>query len=391
MFARLSLVLQQRPLLTAVIYTGIGVFPLFLVSTQILQIEKDLGFGVGQLGIATGTYFGASALTAHPAGGLVARAGATKGFRMGVVLTVAACLMVASTPTPWLIPVATALAGMGNGVIQVAANLAIFDGVAISRYGVAYGAKQAAVPMASVLSGIALPVIGLVFGWRWGFVLAAVLALVLVVSVPHFDTSQTEKRGEPAVGRMPPSLLFLAVAGLTGAVAGNGIALFIVPSAVEIGINEAAAGAVLAVSSVLVVAARIGIGWLVDIRRSSGHIPMLLLVSGGGLGALVLMTAAAPSLYLVAMPVALLGTWSWPGVFFFTLVQSFPEIPARASGLGLSGNLTGTLIGPVVVGALAAGGDYGAAWLFVALAAVVSAVAFGLSYRFAVLAARVMS
>jgi prepilin signal peptidase PulO-like enzyme (type II secretory pathway) len=136
---------------------------------------------------------------------------------------------------------------MGNGVIQVAANLAIFDGVAISRYGVAYGVKQAAVPMASVLSGIALPVIGLVFGWRWGFVLAAVLALVLVVSVPHFDTSQTEKRGEPSVGRMPPSLLFLAVAGLTGAVAGNGIALFIVPSAVEIGINEAAAGAVLAV------------------------------------------------------------------------------------------------------------------------------------------------
>lgn len=118
---------------------------------------------------------------------------------------------------------------------------------------------------------------------------------------------------------------------------------------------------------------------------------MLLLVSGGGLGALVLMTAAAPSLYLVAMPVALLGTWSWPGVFFFTLVQSFPEIPARASGLGLSGNLTGTLIGPVVVGALAASGDYGVAWLFVALAAVVSAVAFGLSYRFAVLAARVMS
>ena len=39
--------------------------------------------------------------------------------------------------------------------------------------------------------------------------------------------------------------------GISGAMAGNGLSLFIVPSAVDVGITEAAAGAVLAVSSIL--------------------------------------------------------------------------------------------------------------------------------------------
>jgi hypothetical protein len=81
------------------------------------------------------------------------------------------------------------------------------------------------------------------------------------------------------------------------------------------------------------------------------------------------------------MPLALLGAWGWPGVVFFTVVHSYPDLPARASGVVLSGNLTGTVIGPLVVGALAGQGNYPGAWMFVTVTSVVATAAFVASQR----------
>jgi MFS family permease len=373
--------LARRPLLAAVIYTGMCLLPLALISAQILQLERDIGFGVGRLGLATAAYFGAAALTANPAGRLVAGLGPGRTLRIGGFLVVIAFLIGGTATIWWLLPMAAAVGGVANGMIQVAANLAIFDGVSRRRQGVGFGAKQAAVPLAGVLAGISLPLIGLVFGWRWVFALAGLLALVLAVSAPELSGEQASTRAEGRIGRPPRSLLLLAVGGIAGAMAGNGLSLFVVPSAVDVGIGEAAAGAVLAACSLLVVAVRLGAGWLVDRNESIGFTEMAWLAGAGAVGAFVLFATSTPALYLVAMPLALLGAWGWPGVIFFTVVHSYPDLPARASGVVLSGNLTGTVIGPLVVGSLAGQGNYPGAWLFVTVTSVIAMVAFVASQR----------
>ena len=205
----LATTLARRPLLTAVVYTGTCLLPLALVSAQVLQLEEDIGFRVGQLGLATAAYFGAAALGANPAGRVVARLGPGRSLRIGALLTLAACVIAGTAVIWWVIPLATAIGGMGNGLTQVASNLAIFDGVARERQGVGFGAKQAAVPLASVLAGISLPVIGLVFGWRWAFVLAGVIAAHVgrIGSPPRHGKGRGQKRRahRPAaeVARLP--------------------------------------------------------------------------------------------------------------------------------------------------------------------------------------------
>lgn len=372
--------LARRPLLTAVLYTGTCLLPLFLVGAQVLQLE-EIGFGVGQLGLATAAYFGAAALGANPAGRVVARLGPGRSLRIGAFLTLTACLIAGTATIWWLVPLATAVGGMANGLTQVASNLAIFDGVAKGRQGFGFGAKQAAVPLASVLAGISLPAIGLVFGWRWVFALAAVVALTLAISAPHLDMTRAAERSEARIGRPPRSLVLLAIGGIAGAMAGNGLSLFVVPSAVDIGIDEAAAGVVLAVCSLLVVLIRLVAGWTVDRNESIGFTEMAWMTGAGAIGAFVLFASSTPGPYLVAMPIALLGAWGWPGVIFFTVVHSYPELPARASGVVLSGNLAGTVIGPLVVGSLAGRGNYPGAWLFVTVMCVVATVAFVVSHR----------
>ena len=373
--------LSRGPLVTAVAYTGMCLLPLSLISAQILQLERDLGFGVGRLGLATGAYFGAAALTANPAGRLVAGLGPGRSLRIGAYLVVIACVLAGTAAVWWLLPLAAAIAGVGNGMIQVAANLAIFDGVSRGRQGVSFGAKQASVPLAGVLAGISLPLIGLVFGWRWVFALAGLIALALAVSAPELSGERAATRSERRIGRPPRSLILLAIGGIAGAMAGNGLSLFVVPSAVDVGIEEAAAGAVLATCSLLVVAVRLGAGWLVDRNDSIGFTEMAWLAGAGAVGGFVLFATSTPALYLVAMPLALLGAWGWPGVIFFTVVHSYPDLPARASGVVLSGNLTGTVIGPLVVGALAGQGNYPGAWMFVTVTSVVATIAFVASQR----------
>ncbi len=372
--------LAGRPLLTAVVYTGVCLLPLALVSAQVLQLE-EIGFGVSRLGLAIAAYFGAAALTANPAGRLMGRVRPGRGLRIGGFLVVASCLIAGTATVWWLIPLATAAGGVANGMIQVASNLAIFDGVDRSRQGLGFGAKQASVPLATTLAGISLPVIGLVFGWRWVFALAGILALVLALSAPDLAGKTGVPRTEARMGRIPPSLYLLALGGFAGAMGGNGLSLFVVPSAVDIGIAEAAAGAVLAVCSLLVVFVRLGAGWTVDRNQSIGFAEMAWMTGVGAIGAFVLFATSTPPLYLLAMPIALLGAWGWPGVIFFTVVHSYPESPARASGLVLSSNLTGTVIGPLVVGSLAGRGNYPGAWLFVTVSCAVATVAFTVSHR----------
>ncbi len=372
--------LSRRPLLTAVVYTGSGILPLFLVSAQVLQLEADLGFDATSVGLAAAAFFGASALAANPAGTAIRRMSPGFGLRAGASLTMACSFIAALAMTNWMILLAMAIAGIGNAFTQVSANLAIFDGVSRRRQGLAFGAKQAAVPLASVLAGISLPAIALVFGWQWGFGGAALLALGLAISAPEPRTRSGETREEKPMGRPPASLPVLVAAGFFGAAAGNGISLFVVPSAVDVGIGEATAGLVLAVCSVLVVVARLAAGWTVDRRASSGHVEMAILTASGAAGALALMSTTSSTAYLLAMPVALLGAWSWPGVFFFTVIHSYPDFPARASGVALSGNLTGTVIGPLLVGALVGSGRYPVAWLCVAIAAALATLGFLGSY-----------
>jgi MFS family permease len=358
-----------------------GVLPLFLVSTQILQLEDDIGFEVGTLGLATASFFAAAAIAANPAGRLVSGRGASRGLRLGITATILSCGLCVVSWEWWLIPLATAVGGVGNGLIQVSSNIAIFDGVRMGRQGLAFGSKQAAVPIASIVAGLALPAIGLVFGWRWVFVGAAAVAVGLWSSAPRLSSRRAEPRVETAMGRPNSSLLWLGVAGIAGAAAGNGLSLFVVPSAVDIGISEGAAGAVLAACSLAVVVLRVSAGWLVDRRASSGYVEMAWMAGVGAFGALVLMSAQSPPLYLISMPIALLGAWGWPGIIFFTVVHSYPRYPARASGLVLSANLSGTLVGPLVVGALAGRGAYPTAWLFVSVCSAVAAVAFVVAAR----------
>ena len=355
---------EGRPLVTSVAYVTMGALPVYVSSAQLVSLEGAIGFDAARLGVGTAMYFGLAALAAHFVAATVARIGTRNGLRVGAALSLAASSIAASAGVWPMILVALCVAGLSNAFMQISTNVVLSIDVAFHRQGVSFGAKQGAVPLASALAGALLPSVGVAVGWRWPYVVAVVLAALAILLAPSVrdESSRASRRERHDRGSLSKALRYLALGGACGGAAGNGLALFVVPSAVDIGTSEAVAGTVLAVGSALVFAIRIGAGAVADRTRSSGHREMVVLLGLGGVASLVLVFVDSTGWYLVAMSLALVGAWGWPGLAYFSAVRLHPEATARATGVLLASNLTGTVVGPLVVGQLANRGAYPWAW-----------------------------
>ena len=357
--------------------------PLYLTSAQVVSLDAALNFDAARLGVGTAIYFGLAAAVSQPVAAVVARVGAQRGLQAGALLSAVGSI-VAATAVSWpALLVAVGFAGLANAFMQVSTNVVLAVDAAFNRQGMSFGAKQGAVPLSSAIAGVLLPSVGVALGWRWPYVFAIGLAAVVIFLAPKVE-DRPSKRSRRRNGDRPPlsiSLKLLAFGGACGGAAGNAVAFFLVPAAVDIGTSEAAAGAILAVGSALVFLLRVGAGAVADRAESTGHLEMTVILTIGAVASLGLAFVTSPAVFVVVMPLALLGSWGWPGLIYFAAVRTHPEATARASGVILASNLTGTLIGPLVVSRLADQGAYGAAWLLVAVVAAGSATFTAASRR----------
>ena len=364
------------------LFVAIGVMPLYLTSAQVVSLDSALGFDAGRLSIGTAIYFGLAAVVAQPVAKIVSTIGAQRGLQVGALFSLIGSVA-AATAVSWLaLLVAVGCAGLANAFMQVSTNIVLALGAAFHRQGLSFGAKQGAVPLSSAAAGVLLPSVGVSFGWRWPYVFAIALAVLVTFLAPVVD-DRPSREPRASNGRRPPlslALKLLAVGGACGGAAGNGLSLFFVPAAVDIGITEARAGAILAVASASVFLLRVAVGAFADRVGSTGHGEMMVILALGAVASFGLAFVNSADAFVIVMPLALLGSWGWPGLIYFTVVRIHPEATARASGVILASNLTGTLVGPSVVGQLADRSHYTAAWVFVGVLGVVASAFMGMSW-----------
>jgi MFS family permease len=347
------------------------------------------------LGLAVSLCFAASALAANPAGRLVERVGPTGGLRLSASLSLLGLLVMAVLASAWWhVALAVALSGVANALAQVSTNVALASGVPTRRQGVAFGAKQAAIPTASLVAGLALPIVGLVAGWRLAFAGAALVVAFAALRVPRLEALGAAAEGEvrrPCAGfRNPPDspraaatdcsetaprggegrggvrsrlLVLLAIAGLLAGAVGNAIPTFTVDSSVARGIDESLAGLLLAAGSLASIAGRIGSGWVADRRGSLGIAELATLTAIGALACAALaLSHDSDTLFAVAVIAGFGAGWGWAGVIYFAVVRTHPQAPAAATAFVLSVVFVGNVIGPAGVGFIAQHGSYELAW-----------------------------
>lgn len=356
-------------MLAAISATTVGQLPVFLAGALAVQIGQDLALPASILGVAVAAFFGASAMCSASLGRLSDRLGGTTMMRLGIVPAVASAAWIGLGMHHWGgLVVGLVVAGVANGAIQPAANRHLARTIGNGRQGFAFGVKQAAIPASTLLSGVAVPAVGATVGWRWAFIGASVLAVVVGLLIPRPDRAAVARRAAEAqrpredVPFARAALITLAVGAGAGSAAANAMGAFFVLSAVQLGVTDSHAGLVAAAGSVVSILVRLSIGFRAD-RRDAGH---LRLVSGlcalGSVGVLLLVFGQSQLLVLAAI-IGYGAGWGWAGLFNYAVVRTHAAAPGRASGLTQVGASTGACIGPLGFGIISSQFGYPPAWL----------------------------
>jgi MFS family permease len=347
--------------------------PVFLVGGLAVQISHDLRLTPASLGLAVAVYFGVTAIGSLPVGGLVERYGPARTGRAAIVVAAASMLgiaLAARSLVPLLLLLATA--ATANSLGQLSSNASLARSVPAHRHGITFGAKQSAIPLSTMLAGVAVPTVALTVGWRWAFGIAAVFAVVALALVPP-DEPDPRAAHERRRGRVGSGMVLLGVAAALAAGAANALSAFLVDSAVARGLSEVRAGLTLTLGSALCILCRLLAGWLAD-RWQRGHLGFVAaVVAVGSIGMLLLGVNSTPALVVGVLLAFGLG-WCWPGLLAFAVVRLRPQAPAAATSVTQTGVYAGASIGPLGFGVLATHASYPVAWVAAAGAMALAAI-----------------
>jgi predicted MFS family arabinose efflux permease len=357
-----------RDSLLAVAVGTATVMPGFLVGALSLQIRSDLDAHLTVVAAGVTVFFAAGAIAAGPVGRVTERVGAITSMRVATVVTGIALIAIAlfARSLPVLMGLLV-VCGVANGTAQPAINLFMAEEVDLTRQGFAFGVKQSAIPAATTIAGLSLPLLALPLGWRPTVAVCAALVLVIAAATglrARLGVSETAA-AKAAEGkqrlRLTPELLLLSVGAACSSFAPGALAAYLVASAVDIGISEGAAGVGLALGSAASFVARISLGIRADRRNDYGFTVIVALLAGGSLGFVLLATEAQVPFLIGAFVAFTLG-WGWPGLFNLAVVEKYRATPAAATGVTQAGIYVGAASGPAVFGLLSSAIGYSAAW-----------------------------
>jgi MFS family permease len=354
-----------RVLAATAAVTTVCVFPAFLTGAMAVQLREDLGFSEAGTGFGVAAFFAAAAVSSAALGRLTERVGPALGLRVAALITaVGQCAIALFARSLGSLLVLLAVTGSANALAQPAANLLIARHLPPNRQGIAFAVKQSAIPVSTLLAGIAVPTIALTVGWKWAFAGASVVALFAAASVPNLPEPPRDRaapRMRPRADVPTATMAVLAIGIALGAAAAGTLGAFLVSAGVDAGFSDG-------------VAVRLLAGVRAD-RRDGGHLRVVALMLAGGAVAYALLATGDRTVFLLATPLAFGAGWAWPGLFNLAIVRANPSSPAAATGVTQTGTYIGAVAGPLLFGLLADRGSYGIAWLAASVVALAASVA----------------
>lgn len=378
-------------------------FQIFVLSVLASALIEEFGLSRFELGLIGSLNTAAGALTAPWTGRVTDRIGARQSTILAQAICAVGFALMAIADSTLMLIISSLVFGVPQGWSNPATNSLIAERVPAGSRGVVTGIKQSGVQFGLMLAGATLPAMSSAFGWRGAmWVYAAVFAgfsavpLLLPakpqqsqvfsparVSAKGSETSSGPSLNDASQSATPYDMravwlisLYAFLMGTSGGAIGRFLALF---AEEEVGMSNATAGLVLAVSGLSGIVARIAAG-----RIAEHHVaPLALLAHIAAIGSFVslLLSVTLRTGPWLLWPIALLyavGYAAWNAVAMLAIIVGVDQSQAgRASGAVMFGFLGGLAIGSPIAGlVIDATGSYQPVWaasLVLALASIATA------------------
>jgi len=366
---------HSAPLVIAILGTATTTFPLFLTGALAVVIRRHLNMSATELGVLVASFALAGAVMAVAIGPRIESIGAVELMRIAAVLAVCALVAVAVLARSFVtFEVPLVLAGLANGTMQPAANAYLSDMVDPGKQGRAYGVKQAAIPIGTLLAGLSVPWVGLTIGWQYAYLFAAVVGLGVLVLLLRAERRHLEDRVRGRTRVVLAPLVWLSIGAGLGAGAANALGAFFVSSAVHAGLGPGMAGYVAALGSAANLVTRLSFGVRAD-RRGGNHLRVVVASLGVGVVGYLGLALGGTAISVLAAVAAYAGGWGWNGLFLYAIAHSHPDAPGHATALTQAGTFAGTVAGPFAFGLVVDHAGFRVAWVVAAGLAALAMVA----------------
>jgi len=319
-----------------------------------------------------------------PLGAATDRYGEHRTLFLGLLGLAVGVLLVAGAPSYALLLCAVFVLGSAYGTAIPGTNKAVFDSIDLSRQNTAIGIKQVGVTAGSGISALLVTGLATVISWQAGFLLAAVLAVV--VAFAFFVLYDGEADGSsgtvPNFRRLAsntPYYMLSAAGFFLGAALFTTTGYTILYIEESVGASVVFGGYVFALVQLFGSVGRVLTGWLADVLPGEPRLRITMI--------LIAQTFASASLFVVVSmsntPLASAIAFSALGFFvlgntgiYYSCMATL--VPADEMGAATAGSqlalITGALVAPPVFGRLADGFGYRVSWLFLAAGSAIAGV-----------------
>jgi len=364
-----------------------GGIPVFLIGALFVQLQGDVHAPAWVLGFSVAAYWAAAAVVSMLSGRIISRIGSRRATIVTITVAIISLLGSATLVTNWQLLVLWAVVGgAGNGLGHPASNHLISLRVNPAKAATALGIKQAAVPFAAFIAGLTVPILALTVGWQWGFGAAAILSALLLVAFFRYGPRRVAARKRPPHLRLGGPLVryLLLIASITtlGAAAAGATSAYAVTAGIERGLDDAFAGVLLSVGSLLGATTRVVAGRIADRTKGRNALPMTGIMLLAGAVGVALMAIDNEVAYVVGIVLALGIGWGWTGLTHFVVSRVAGPATPSATGIVQTGSYIGSGAGPLLFGIGFAFSTSTSIWLVVGVAyAASAAVAFLLTRK----------
>lgn len=356
-------------------------------------LAPQMGLGSGELSLYAVIVFATGAATAVWGGVLADRFGSMRIAALVTCAVMAGMVALALLPPPAMLVIAGLMIGLAFGPETPASSALLARLTPPAKQPLVFSVRQTGNQAGAMFGSLVLPGLGLAISPTAGF---AAIAIVAALSLFAFLGLRRRYDHGPAGSQVRPlslagSLLLLrtdarlarlALASLPYSAMQMTLNTYFVLFAVKhLDLGAAGAGALLAVAQGAGLAGRVGFGILV--MRGAPAISLISLIGAGMAAAAALVAIAGPQLppLLLTVVVALFGLTAsgWNGVFLAEVARlAPPDRVGEATGAVLMASYTGLVMGPIVVGGIAAAAGLPASFLVLAAAAAAgAAIVFG--------------
>ena len=310
-----------------------------------------------ELGAVIAVSSALAAVVAIPAGRAVDVIGAKRSLLAVFALSALSFFLYAVARNMVVMYAASAIAALPLSAANSATNKTIALHLPPRRRGIVTGVKQSGVSLALFLSGVALPPVALLVGWRAALGIVGALTVVVLVStaltVPREPDGQRGEASGEAVLHLDPGLVALTVFAFLLGFANSAVAFIPLYAQEVLRLSPVLAGAAAGLTGLAAVVGRVVWARIADLSGEFEKALQWQAAAGAVAFGLILTAPYGVGAWQLAAGALMMGstTSSWNSVGMLAVISRTGSRRAGAqSGVVMFGFMAGLGIGPPIQG-----------------------------------------